>query len=55
MKKEYVNPSVSVVKIGYAGMLCNSGDNMPNFDIEDDLDELPVHTDQTDPWGGDAL
>ncbi len=55
MKKEYVNPSVSVVEINYAGMLCGSGDNMSNFDVEDDLDDLPVHTDHNDPWDGDAL
>ncbi len=51
MKKEYVNPSVSVVEINNAGMLCSS-DEINNMDFEDGKNEQNVHTES---WSGEAL
>ncbi len=53
MKKEYVNPQVSVMELEYNGMLCTSGDSSdPNFE-EGETTEMSVIPGKK--YSGDAL
>ncbi len=49
MKKEYVKPTISIIELNCAGMLCMSG--TPNFD-DADTDEMYVGEDE---WDGTVL
>ncbi len=58
IKREYVNPSISVMKLEYNGMLCVSDyieeDTDTHFDATQP-DETPIKTDKTWPTDGKVL
>ncbi len=52
MKKVYVSPSASVVKIHYTQMLCDTSTENSNFDTTEEQEEIGVHN---TTFSGDAL